>query len=76
MSAMQARVLGYLIGCGNAGSTDEEGEKALGIKLRTYSPRRGELVDYGLVTNSGRRRRTDAGRSAAVWVAVRGASLG
>ncbi|MCC5822627.1 MAG: hypothetical protein LAT64_03540 [Phycisphaerales bacterium] len=76
MSTYRGQVLAHLIARGNAGSTDEEGEKALGIKLRTYTPRRGELVKLGLVRDSGRHRRTDAGCRAVVWVAVRGAGPG
>ena len=69
---IRGRVLGHLIARGDAGATDEEAEAALGIKPQTYTPRRRELVMLGLVRDSGRRRCTDAGRSAVVWVAVRG----
>jgi hypothetical protein len=72
LSPLRGRVLGHLIACGGTGATDEEAEQALGIKVQTYTPRRRELVMLGLVRDSGRRRCTDAGRSAVVWVAVRG----
>lgn len=64
------RVLAFIRDRGQAGATDEEGEAALRIKPQTYTPRRRELVQLGLVGDSGRRRRTDAGRPAAVWVAT------
>lgn len=53
---------------GAFGATDDEGESALGIKPQSYTPRRGELVDLGLVMDSGKRRKTESGRAAAVWV--------
>lgn len=53
---------------GPQGATDDEGESVLGIKPQSYTPRRGELVDLGLVVDSGKRRKTESGRAAAVWV--------
>ena len=53
---------------GPHGATDDEGESALGIKPQSYTPRRGELVALGLVVDSGKRRKTESGRAAAVWV--------
>lgn len=69
---IRGRVLRHLIERGEAGATDDEAEAVLGIRALTYTPRRRELVMLGLVRDSGRRRRTGAGRSAVVWVAVRG----
>ena len=66
---LRARVLAYIVGQGPHGSTDDEGEAVLGIKPQTYTPRRGELVNLGLVVDSGRRRNTASGRPAAVWIA-------
>jgi hypothetical protein len=62
------RVLAFLVSRGADGATDEEAEKALRMKPQTYTPRRGELVKAGLVADTGRRRGTTSGRSAAVWV--------
>ena len=67
---VRLRVYNFLLECGEHGATDEEGEDALGIRPQSYTPRRGELVTLGAVRDSGRRRRTQSGRSAAVWVAV------
>lgn len=66
--SLRDQVMGFLISRGAEGATDEEGELALGIKPQMYTPRRRELVKLGVVGESGRRRRTDAGRPAAVWV--------
>ena len=67
---MRERVYEYLLACGPDGSTDEEAETALGMKPQSYTPRRGELVSLGLVRDTGRRRPTLSGRSAAVWATV------
>ena len=62
-------VLDWLTGQSSDGGTDEEGIAALGLSPSTYRPRRVELVEAGLVIDSGRTRRTYAGRKAVVWVA-------
>lgn len=67
---LRAAVLAWIVGCGDHGGTDDEGEAALGIRCQTWTPRRGELVKLGLVVDSGRRRPTSSGRPAAVWVAA------
>jgi hypothetical protein len=54
------------------GLTDEELQMALPMNPSTERPRRIELVRMGLVADSGRTRRTMAGRQATVWVAVEG----
>jgi hypothetical protein len=64
------RVLTHIHAAGPLGSTDEEGARALGMRMQTYTPRRGELVRDGRVRDSGIRRRTKAGRWAIVWVAA------
>ena len=58
----------FIRGRGPFGATDDEGESVLRIKPQSYTPRRGELVDLGLVVDSGKRRKTESGRAAAVWV--------
>jgi hypothetical protein len=51
------------------GATDEEIGRFLGMAGDTVRPRRGELVDCGLVVNSGRTRLTSRGRRlATVWI--------
>lgn len=52
------------------GLTDEEGSALSGIGPSTYRPRRCELVQAGLVRDSGRTRRVRSGRNAVVWVAT------
>lgn len=52
------------------GLTDEEGTDATGLPPSTYRPRRVELVQSGLIRDSGRTRPTRSGRKAVVWVAA------
>lgn len=73
---LRARVLAHIVASGEYGSTDDEGETALTIKPQTYTPRRRELALLGLVRDSGRRRATESGRPAAVWVAATLAAAG
>ncbi len=63
-------VLKYLVRCGEDGATDEQIQQSLGMRVQTETPRRRELVQAGLVTDSGRRRPTSSGRTAAVWIAT------
>lgn len=62
-------VLNHLRRCPD-GSTDEEGIAALSLPPNTYRPRRIELTAAGMVRDSGRTRRTVAGRKAVVWEAA------
>jgi hypothetical protein len=55
------------IAAGHAGLTDEEGAIKLGMTGNSYRPCRVDLMDRGLVHDSGRRRKTIAGRNAVVW---------
>ncbi|GMV98047.1 MAG: hypothetical protein HRF43_09805 [Phycisphaerae bacterium] len=66
----RSRVLSYIEQRGSAGATDEEVRVALGMRVQTQTPRRGELVKLGLIRDSGRRRPTSTGRAAVVWVAT------
>ncbi len=50
------------------GFTDDDIEKATGFRHQTASARRRELVLLGMIVDSGRRRSTRSGRTAAVWV--------
>ncbi len=52
------------------GATDEELQTVLGMNPNTERPRRIELVELGLVKDSGRKRDTKSGRKAVVWVAI------
>ena len=65
----EALVFEHILSCGRSGSTDDEGEQALGIKPQSYTPRRNALVKRQLVVDSGERRPTESGRPAAVWLA-------
>jgi hypothetical protein len=49
------------------GATDEEIQTALDMNPSTQRPRRVELVDQGLIQDSGRTRLTRSKRAAAVW---------
>lgn len=49
------------------GMTDEELQHELDMNPSTERPRRVELVEYGLVVDSGERRTTHAGIEAIVW---------
>lgn len=59
------KVYDYLVSSG--GATDEEVQIALGINHNSQTPRRLELVEAGLVVDSGQRRATISGASAIVW---------
>ena len=54
----------------HGGATDEEVQKALEMSPNTQRPRRVELVDRGMVRDSGQKRRTKSGRKAVVWEAA------
>lgn len=62
------RVLDHIAGTREHGATDEETSLALRMRLYTAAPRRLELVRDGWVEDSGRRRATDTGASAVVWI--------
>ena len=63
----RARVWRNIRDAGASGVTDQEIQLDLEMTACTEHPRRGELVKKGLVEDSGRRRMTNAGRSAIVW---------
>lgn len=67
---LRLEVYEAIVRAGLDGLTDREGETMLGLGCQTYTPRRNELVRLGQVVDSGRRRKTESGRPAAVWVAV------
>lgn len=70
-AALRVQVLAYLL-VREDGATDQEMQQALGMKPSTQRPRRVELVQMGLVRDSGRTRDTESGREATVWEVSRG----
>lgn len=62
-------ILGFVVGRGAQGATNEEISEALGIKIQTVCPRMKELREADLVVDAGRQRPTQSGRMAVVWVA-------
>ncbi len=68
-ATLRAMVLKQIRVSGN-GLADEEGIALLKMNPSTYRPRRVELVERGLVKDSGRRTKTASGRSAIIWIAV------
>jgi len=75
-STLKGRIFDCIRKRGQQGATDDEVQVALNMRAQTESPRRRELCMRGRVVNSGRRRKTRAGRSATVWVAVDGPGKG
>lgn len=67
---LRERVWNAILAAGPDGHTDDELIALLGIEAHTQNPRRRELVQQGLVVNSGHTRKTRKGRKAMVWVAV------
>lgn len=68
--AQWRRIHERLILAGWGGLTDQEIQRATGLDPSTERPRRIELVNAGLVYDSGRKRRTLSGRRAIVWVSA------
>lgn len=68
IGTLQRQVYDYLCQRGDLGATDEEIQKSLDMNPNTQRPRRVELQRAGEVVDSGRTRKTQSGRSAAVWV--------
>ena len=67
---LRALVLNWLRARGSYGATDEEIAYQYDLNPSTARPRRVELVQAGLVRDSGQTRPTRSGRQATVWVAV------
>ena len=65
----KTRILEYLRKYRDSGATDEDMQLYLGMNPSTQRPRRIELVQQGLVRDSGTTRPTRAGRQATVWMA-------
>ena len=66
---LRARVLSFIEYWG--GATDEEIQLGLKMNPSTERPRRVELVERGLVEDSGETRPTRSGRKATVWRSTR-----
>ena len=62
------RILAEIKRSGALGRTDGELQEQLNMNGSTQRPRRIELVDAGLVKNSGRTRKSASGRACVVWV--------
>ena len=67
---LRRAVLDWLRNHTEEGLTDEEIQIDLGMPPSTQRPRRVELVNAGLVRDSGSVRKTRSGRNAVVWKAV------
>lgn len=67
-ATQRMRVLDCIREAGSRGRTDCEIQDLLGMQGNTQRPRRLELLDRGLIRNSGETRKTSSGRKAAVWV--------
>jgi hypothetical protein len=66
---LRRKVLDRLKAVWPYGMTDEQMQDELYIAQNTQRPRRRELVQAGLVYDSGRRSLTRSGRSAIIWIA-------
>ncbi len=66
---VRGRVLRFLVKNVD-GATDEAMQYAMWLNPNTQRPRRIELVERGLVKDSGVRRNTKSGRKAIVWEAT------
>lgn len=67
---LRAEVLQFIRNEGTRGATDEEIVLGLGINPSTARPRRIELVEQGLVADTGQFRPGRSGRAMTVWRAV------
>jgi|GEM_PF-1325048 len=69
LTPRRLQVYDHILRAGERGVEDTEGAEALGLEAgRQYSPRRKDLVDAGLVLDSGQTRKTPRGHDATVWV--------
>jgi hypothetical protein len=67
-ATLRLTVLRFIEQRGMLGATDEEIQSGLAMNPSTQRPRRVELVNIGIVADSGTTRRTKSGRAATVWV--------
>lgn len=66
--SVRERVWRLLQVAADYGRTDDEMERATGLRHQTLSAARRGLSKDGLIVDSGRRRKTRSGRNAIVWV--------
>lgn len=64
---LQAQVLAYAFAKGDRGFSDPEMSLDFESLSSTYRTRRAELVDYGLIADTGERLKVGKGRCHAVW---------
>jgi len=69
---LSAAVFVFIVGTGERGATDGEVQRGLQLDGNTQRPRRRALQQRGLIIDSGKRRKTPAGREAVVWIAAPG----
>jgi len=74
-NALRQQVLDYLIKRSDEGATDHEISSELEMQADTARPRRRELVQLGLVCDSGLKRPTPSGAMATVWIAKTAAEI-
>lgn len=67
-SELREHIYNFILRSGAAGLTDEEISEGLTIAADITRHRRNELVQIGMIVNSGMRRRTRRGRTASVWM--------
>lgn len=63
-------VLSALVDAGPLGMIDHDHLAVNGLEQDTAGKRRGELMEYGFVADSGRKARTPRGKLAQIWVAT------
>ena len=68
LGKLQRTVYQYFVAQRVAGATDEEIQQFCCMGASTERPRRCELVEKGLIKDSGRTRPTSSGRKATVWI--------
>jgi hypothetical protein len=69
LNQIQAQVLSAMRDAGSHGLTDFELDATFNCKKSTFRSRRAELVEKGMIRDSGQRREND-GTKRTVWVAV------
>ena len=67
LSTQRGRVLAFIEARGDSGATDQEIEFGALMSSSSVRPRRGELLEAGLIRDSGITRPTKAGVQATVW---------
>ena len=68
MPTLRQQVYDFLIARGREGATDEEMQQAIPMNPNTQRPRRRELEQALMILDSGRKRKTESGSNAVVWV--------